>query len=205
MHFVCVCFRVWSSMADDAITQGGIGVLGYPFYMAGRNWNFGKIEFSVDQKKKKKVETHNSRLNWSLKSNLTSKKETRWLKTIKSKRNLNTKCYVLQSDQSADKTLLHSHDKLFWCQNAHKDYFELNIPFFISPVGSLIYLSQMSSDAHFEREFHDTQQCFVCCVWFLQDYILSHDMTMFQLKVCIEHAWCATACLYEVLMKNQNW
>ena len=42
-HFVCVCFPMcgrqkleypnWSSMNDDAITRGGIGVLGSPFYI----------------------------------------------------------------------------------------------------------------------------------------------------------------------------
>ena len=44
-HFVCVCFCVcglqnleypnWSSIADDAITRGGIGVLGSLFYVCG--------------------------------------------------------------------------------------------------------------------------------------------------------------------------
>ena len=43
--FVCVCFQAcgwqkhkylrWSSMADNAITQSGIGVLGSPFYICG--------------------------------------------------------------------------------------------------------------------------------------------------------------------------
>ena len=37
-------------------------------------------------------------------------KEIRHLKTIKNKRNLNTKWLLLQNDQNADTTLLHSHD-----------------------------------------------------------------------------------------------
>ena len=37
-------------------------------------------------------------------------KEIRHLKTIKNKRNLNTKLLLLQNDQNADTTLLHSHD-----------------------------------------------------------------------------------------------
>ena len=47
-HFVCVSFRQcgqqkpaylcnWRSMADDAITWHGIGVLGSPFYICGLN------------------------------------------------------------------------------------------------------------------------------------------------------------------------
>ena len=40
-------------------------------------------------------------------------KEIRHLKTIKNKRNLNTKWLLLQNDQNADTTLLHSHDELF--------------------------------------------------------------------------------------------
>ena len=49
-HFVCVYFRVcgqqnpntpnWSSMADEAITQGGIGVLGSLFYVCGADSEF---------------------------------------------------------------------------------------------------------------------------------------------------------------------
>ena len=39
-------------------------------------------------------------------------KEIRHLKTIKNKRNLNTKWLLLQNDQNADTTLLHSHDDL---------------------------------------------------------------------------------------------
>ena len=39
-------------------------------------------------------------------------KEIRHLKTIKNKRNLNTKLLLLQNDQNADTTLLHSHDEL---------------------------------------------------------------------------------------------
>ena len=38
-------------------------------------------------------------------------KEIRHLKTIKNKRNLNTKWLLLQNDQNADTTLLHSHDE----------------------------------------------------------------------------------------------
>ena len=41
-------------------------------------------------------------------------KEIRHLKTIKNKRNLNTKWLLLQNDQNADTTLLHSHDELFY-------------------------------------------------------------------------------------------
>ena len=40
-------------------------------------------------------------------------KEIRHLKTIKNKRNLNTKWLLLQNDQNADTTLLHSHDEMF--------------------------------------------------------------------------------------------
>ena len=44
-------------------------------------------------------------------------KEIRHLKTIKNKRNLNTKWLLLQNDQNADTTLLHSHDDIFfWLQ-----------------------------------------------------------------------------------------
>ena len=39
-------------------------------------------------------------------------KEIRHLKTIENKRNLNTKGLLLQNDQNADTTLLHSHDDL---------------------------------------------------------------------------------------------
>ena len=39
--------------------------------------------------------------------------EIRHLKTIKTKRNLNTKRYLLQNNQNADTTLLHSHVELF--------------------------------------------------------------------------------------------
>ena len=39
-------------------------------------------------------------------------KEIRHLKTIKNKRNLNTKWLLLQNDQNTDTTLLHSHDEL---------------------------------------------------------------------------------------------
>ena len=37
-------------------------------------------------------------------------KEIRHLKTMKNKTNLNIKWLLLQSDQNADTTLLHSHD-----------------------------------------------------------------------------------------------
>ena len=40
-------------------------------------------------------------------------KEIRHLKTIKNKRNLNTKWLFLQNDKNADTTLLHSHDDIF--------------------------------------------------------------------------------------------
>ena len=40
-------------------------------------------------------------------------KEIRHLKTMKNKRNLNTKWLLLQNDQNADTTLLHSHDDMF--------------------------------------------------------------------------------------------
>ena len=40
-------------------------------------------------------------------------KEIRHLKTITNKRNLNTKWLLLQNDQNADTTLLHSHDELW--------------------------------------------------------------------------------------------
>ena len=39
-------------------------------------------------------------------------KEIRHLKTIKNKGNLNIKWLLLQNDQNADTTLLHSHDEL---------------------------------------------------------------------------------------------
>ena len=39
-------------------------------------------------------------------------KEIRHLKTMKNKRNLNTKWLLLQNDQNADTTLLHSHDEV---------------------------------------------------------------------------------------------
>ena len=39
-------------------------------------------------------------------------KEIRHLKTIKNKRNLNTKWFLLRNDQNADTTLLHSHDDM---------------------------------------------------------------------------------------------
>ena len=39
-------------------------------------------------------------------------KELRHLKTMKNKRNFNTKWLLLQNDQNADTTLLHSHDEL---------------------------------------------------------------------------------------------
>ena len=39
-------------------------------------------------------------------------KEIRHLKTMKNKRNLNTKWLLLQNDQNADTTLLHSHDEI---------------------------------------------------------------------------------------------
>ena len=41
-------------------------------------------------------------------------KEIRHIKTIKNKRNLNTKWLLLQNDQNADTTLLHSHDEIFF-------------------------------------------------------------------------------------------
>ena len=43
-------------------------------------------------------------------------KETRHLKTIENKRNLNTKWLLLQNDQNADTTLLHSHDAMYYCK-----------------------------------------------------------------------------------------
>ena len=46
-------------------------------------------------------------------------KEIRHLKTIKNKRNLNTKWLLLQNDQNADTTLLHSHDVMFF--SSHDD------------------------------------------------------------------------------------
>ena len=39
-------------------------------------------------------------------------KEIRHLKTMKNKRNLNTKWLLLKNDQNADTTLLHSHDDM---------------------------------------------------------------------------------------------
>ena len=45
-------------------------------------------------------------------------KEIRHLKTMKNKRNLNTKWLLLQNDQNADTTLLHSHDDL--CLNIYE-------------------------------------------------------------------------------------
>ena len=44
-------------------------------------------------------------------------KEIRHLKTIKNKRNLNTKWLLLQNDQNADTTLLHSHDEVCFIMN----------------------------------------------------------------------------------------
>ena len=49
-------------------------------------------------------------------------KEIRHLKTIKNKRNLNTKWLLLQNDQNADTTLLHSHDDLIWPLNLPLDF-----------------------------------------------------------------------------------
>ena len=70
-------------------------------------------------------------------------KEIRHLKTMKNKRNFNTKWLLLQNDQNADTTLLHSHDELAYSNEArtcmchkilqscivefiHKDYNTLN-------------------------------------------------------------------------------
>ena len=47
--------------------------------------------------------------------------EIRHLKTIKNKRNLNTKWLLLQNNQNADTTLLHSHDDIF--QRIQQDYY----------------------------------------------------------------------------------
>ena len=51
--FVSTCVVVknpnspnWCSMADDSITRGGIGVLGFPFYL----WSHFKLDNSVDEK-----------------------------------------------------------------------------------------------------------------------------------------------------------
>ena len=38
---------------------------------------------------------------------------------MKNKRNLNTKWLLLQNDQNADTTLLHSHDDMSWLIPAH--------------------------------------------------------------------------------------
>ena len=47
-------------------------------------------------------------------------KEIRHLKTMKNKRNLNTKWLLLQNDQNADTTLLHSHDDML-CSTVKED------------------------------------------------------------------------------------
>ena len=54
-------------------------------------------------------------------------KEIRHLKTMKNKRNLNTKCLLLQNDQNADTTLLHSHDDL--ASFSYSDMIKIARPF----------------------------------------------------------------------------
>ena len=72
----------------------------------GRICILGKIEFSVDNGNAGK----NAKVMLYFMPEL--KVILRHLKTIKNKRNLNTKWLLLQNDQNADTTLLHSHDEL---------------------------------------------------------------------------------------------
>ena len=69
----------------------------------------GKIEFYVD--------LENTRFKIYSKSEIVVEVLFLWkkldtIKTIKSKINLNTQLHLLQNDQNADTTLLHSHDEI---------------------------------------------------------------------------------------------
>ena len=81
----------------------------------GRICILGKIEFSIDNEnagKNAQVKLYLALLHAWTQSNSILMKEIRHLKTIKNKRNLNTKWLLLQNDQNADTTLLHSHDDM---------------------------------------------------------------------------------------------
>ena len=83
----------------------------------GRIWHLGKIEFSVDLKLRVKTLIEDLVQVWNQSKSIFMK-EIRHLKTKqnktkeKAKRNLNTNQHLLQNDQHADRTLLHSHDEL---------------------------------------------------------------------------------------------
>ena len=81
----------------------------------GRICILGKIEFSVDNGNAGKNAKVKLYFMSELKSISILMKEIRHLKTIKNKRNLNTKWLLLQNDQNADTTLLHSHDEVLLC------------------------------------------------------------------------------------------
>ena len=78
----------------------------------GRICILGKIEFSIDNENAGKNAQVKLYFMPELKSNSIVMKEIRHLKTKKNKRNLNIKWFLLQNDQNADTTLLHSHDEL---------------------------------------------------------------------------------------------
>ena len=80
----------------------------------GRICILGKIEFSIDNENAGKNAQVKLYFMTELKSNTILMKEIRHLKTIKNKRNLNTKWLLLQNDQNADTTLLHSHDFVWY-------------------------------------------------------------------------------------------
>ena len=80
----------------------------------GRICILGKIEFSIDNKNAGKNEQVKLYFMPRTQSNSILMKEIRHLKTVKNKRNLNTKWLLLQNDQNADTTLLHSHDETFY-------------------------------------------------------------------------------------------
>ena len=50
---------------------------------------------------------------------------------MKNKRNLNTKWLLLQNDQNADTTLLHSHDDIGLSRNCMTDHAQKNITQFL--------------------------------------------------------------------------
>ena len=78
----------------------------------GRICILRKIEFFIDNENADKNAQVKLYFMPELKSNSILMKEIRHLKTIKNKRNLNTKWLLLQNDQNADTTLLHSHDEI---------------------------------------------------------------------------------------------
>ena len=80
-------------------------------------------------------------------------KEIRHLKTIKNKRNLNTKWLVLQNDQNADTTLLHSHDEISL----------LNFAFFTAKSPSVTQTS-VSQENTFKKSKNPPPFFFCVCV-----------------------------------------